>query len=231
MSEVIKFKCESCGAALKLSDDKDTAVCEYCGSEYVVRKQDPPIQDPPKQAPPKQAVYHSSPDNSAKQVKQPMQAVPPVRQIRKKSAWPNFIWLFILIMGLYVTISILNPDLPIDSKSILVISNIIVIIMLLTNTIKKNEIYKQMAEKPHRKIVPASPWPNFFAWVVYVVGFISSVLAAQDRMTLSLLGGMAGFGGVLIFPALVISIDHYFTQKKEFKTEKSDTKTETGGIL
>lgn len=196
MSEVKKYRCESCGAALKLSDDKDIAVCEYCGSEYVVKKQEPP----------KQAARDSSQDHFAKPSHQPIQTAPPVRQIRKISAWPNFICLFILIMGIYLTTNITNPRIPIASKVLFTISNTVVIILLFINTRKKNEIFKQRVEKPQEQITPINPWSGFFVWLIYVVGYIISVLAAQDTITLSLLGVMTGFGGVLILPVFLTAL-------------------------
>lgn len=35
---IIECKCPSCGAPLKVNNDDDAAICEYCGKPFVVEK-------------------------------------------------------------------------------------------------------------------------------------------------------------------------------------------------
>ena len=36
--ELVNAICPNCGAALKVNDEKDAAICEYCGNPYIVKK-------------------------------------------------------------------------------------------------------------------------------------------------------------------------------------------------
>ena len=36
--ELVNAICPNCGAALKVNEEKDAAICEYCGNPYIVKK-------------------------------------------------------------------------------------------------------------------------------------------------------------------------------------------------
>lgn len=35
---IVECKCPSCGAPLKVNNDEDAAICEYCGKPFIVEK-------------------------------------------------------------------------------------------------------------------------------------------------------------------------------------------------
>ena len=109
---IIKVKCESCGAALKIDDESDIIKCEYCGTSLkLLRKEAPKAPDPAPQAQ-SHSYYYRTPNYYT-------QIVENIKATAKKVAWyarPLWIIVFVSVF-VVVALSIIIPTVIYSSDT------------------------------------------------------------------------------------------------------------------